>query len=63
MSGRTNIRSITSETENNSIYKAMLIKEKKGAYVAPEVQVTDFEMEVSVLQSSTEDLFDGDPLN
>ena len=37
--------------------------EKKGAYEAPQVQVTDFEMENSVLQSSTEDLLTGDPLN
>ena len=37
--------------------------EKRGAYEAPEAQVTDFEMENSVLQSSTEDLFTGDPLN
>ena len=35
----------------------------KGAYIAPEALVTDFEMEVSVLQSSTEDLFNGEPLN
>ena len=36
---------------------------KKGAYEAPQAQVTDFEMENSVLQSSTEDFFNGDPLN
>lgn len=35
----------------------------RAAYDAPEVLVTDFEMEESVLQSSTEDLFDGEPLN
>ena len=36
---------------------------KRGAYEAPEAQVTDFELENSVLQSSTEDLFTGEPLN
>lgn len=37
--------------------------EKKKAYEAPQACTTDFEMESSVLQSSTEDLFNGDPLN
>ena len=38
-------------------------RQAQEAYEVPEVLVMDFEMEESVLQSSTEDLFNGDPLN
>ena len=41
----------------------MLVNESDRAYVAPETLVTDFSPEYSMLTSSTEDLFNGDPLN
>lgn len=41
----------------------MLVNESDRAYVAPEALVTDFAPECSMLTSSTEDLFNGDPLN
>ena len=41
----------------------MHIVEIKGAYVAPEVTELDFLVESPMLDSSSEDLFEGDPLN
>lgn len=41
----------------------MLMNESDRAYVAPETLVTDFSPEYSMLTSSTEDLFNGEPLN
>ena len=37
--------------------------EIKGTYSAPEVNELDFLVENPMLASSTEDLFDGEPLN
>ena len=41
----------------------MFTIEQKKTYEAPEACTTDFELECSVLQSSTEDIFSGPDLN
>ena len=41
----------------------MSVNDPDRAYVAPEALVTDFAPECSMLTSSTEDLFNGIPLN